>query len=100
MRWLLFGSRLAFICNLFFLVALSLKVSAWITNNDIIATVLILGYFLVVLVNPLVNLIYGLLFIFRRKFWTVVPPWLITANILFLVLQIFYIIYLNDTSHH
>lgn len=99
MRWLLFLSKLAFVCNVFFLLAVSLQLGNWLTNPDITATIAIIGYFMVVLFNPLVNLCYLALFVVRKKFWLVVPSWLITANILFLVMQIFYILYLNDTKH-
>jgi hypothetical protein len=99
MRWLYFLSRLAFICNLFFLLAVSIQLTDWISNADITATIALIGYFLVLMINPLLNLLYLLLFLLRKKFWTVIPSWLITANIMFLVLQIFYILYLNDTRH-
>ncbi|HEX6334173.1 MAG TPA: hypothetical protein VFZ78_08090 [Flavisolibacter sp.] len=100
MRTLLFLSRVAFICNLFFLLAVSVQFGKWIRNDDLVSTIAIIGYFMVVLFNPLVNLLYLVMVIARKKFWTVVPSWLITANILFLVMQIFYILYLNDTKHH
>ena len=99
MRRLLFLSRLAFICNIFFLLAISLQLGNWLTNQDLTATIAILGYFMAVLFNPLVNLCYFVLFVSRKKFWTVVPSWLIASNILFLIMQIFYILYLNDTKH-
>jgi len=100
MRWLLLLSRLAFICNIFFLLAVSLQFGNWLPNQDISATIAIIGYVMVVLLNPLVNLCYLILVVIRKKFWTVVPSWLITANILFLIMQIFYILYLNDTQHN
>ena len=99
MRWLLFLSRLAFVCNIFFLLAVSLQFGNWMQNPDIAATIAVIGYLMVVLFNPLVNICYLVLLFLRKKFWTVVPSWLITANLLFLVMQIFYILYLNDTKH-
>ena len=99
MRWLLFLSRLAFLSNVFFLLAFSLRISNWVTNQDASATIVIIGYFLVALFNPLVNFCYLLLFVVRKKFWQIVPGWLITANSLFLIMQVFYILYLNDTQH-
>jgi hypothetical protein len=100
MRWLLFLSRLAFICNVFFLLAVSLQFSNWLKNEDLAGTIAILGYFLVALLNPLANIFYLALLLIRKKFWQAVPSWLFTANILFLVMQIFYILYLNDTKHN
>lgn len=100
MRWLLFLSRVAFICNIFFLLAVTLRIGNWVHNADIVALILLIGYLLVLLFNPLVNIFYLILFLFRKKFWTVVPSWLITANLLFLVMELFYILYLNDTQPH
>jgi uncharacterized BrkB/YihY/UPF0761 family membrane protein len=99
MRWLLKLSRLAFICNICFVLAFTLQISNWIKDQDLSGTILIIGYFMVVLFNPLVNICYLVLFLIRKKFWTTVPPWLITANILFLVMQLFFILYLNDQQH-
>ena len=100
MRWLLFLSRLAFISNVFFLLAVSLQITNWVKNEDIYGTIAIIGYFMVAILNPLANMFYLALFVIRKKFWQVVPSWLFTANILFLVMQIFYILYLNDTKHN
>ena len=100
MRWTLFLSRVAFICNVFFLIAFSLQVSNWINNLDVISIVLLVGYVLALLFNPLINLCYLLLALLRRRFWDVVPHWLITANIFFLLMQVFYILYLNDTGNN
>lgn len=99
MRWLLFLSRLAFICNVCFLLAFSLKLTKWIADQDLSATIIVIGFVMVVLFNPLVNLCYLVLALVRRKALSMVPAWLITANIFFLLLQFFYILYLNDTSH-
>lgn len=100
MRWTLFLSRVAFICNVFFLIAFSLQVSNWISNLNIISIVLLVGYVLALLFNPLVNLCYLVLYLLGRRFWDVVPHWLITANIFFLLMQVFYILYLNDTGNN
>jgi hypothetical protein len=99
MRWLLFLSKLAFICNLFFLLAVSLKITSWITNADLVAAIIIIGYVMVVLLNPVVNTCYLACWAAGKKFGQVVPQWLITSNVLFLMMQIFYILYLNDTTH-
>ena len=100
MRRTLFLSRVAFICNVFFVLAFSLQVSRWLHNPEVFSFIMLIGYVLVLLFNPLVNLCYLVLWLMRKKLVEVIPAWLITANILFLVMQIFYILYLNDTSHH
>ena len=98
-QWLLFFSRVAFICNVCFLIAFSIQMTDWIKNEDITSLVALIGYVLGFIVNPILNLSYLILFLFSRKRLRMVPSWLITANILFLVIQILYIFYLNDTRH-
>jgi len=98
-RTLLFFSRVAFICNLCFLLAFSVQLTDWIKNEDISSMVALIGYVMGFIINPLLILSYFLLLIFSRKRLKSVPSWLLTANILFLVIQILYILYLNDTRH-
>jgi hypothetical protein len=95
MRWLLFLSRVAFICNCFFLLALSLQMVRWFRNQDAEALVITIGYFMCLLLNPAAIMCYGLLAVLRRTKLAVVPTWLIIANALFLILQVFYILHLN-----
>jgi hypothetical protein len=99
MRWLYFLSRLAFICNLFFLLAFSLQLTQWLKDENLTATIAVMGYFLAIILNPIVNLCYLVLFVLRKPFWKKVPAWLVTANVMFLLFQIFYILYLNDPQH-
>ena len=98
-KWLLFFSRVAFICNVCFLVAFSVQLTDWIRNGDITSMVALIGYVMGFIINPLLILSYFLLFVLSRKRLKSVPSWLLTANILFLVIQILYILYLNDTRH-
>lgn len=97
--WLLFFSRVAFICNICFLIAFSIQMTNWIKNDDITSMIALIGYLMGFIVNPLLNLCYLLLFLVSRKRLKLVPSWLLTANILFFVIQILYILYLNDTQH-
>ena len=96
MRWLLFLSRLAFVCNLFFLLAVSIQATRWIQNEDLESTIIIVGYLMVAVLNPVVNLLYLLLFFAGRQTLKGVPRWLRIGNIFFLLLQILYLIFLND----
>jgi len=92
---LLFLSRIAFICNVFFVLAFTLHLSNWIRNEDITSSILILGYLLGFILNPIVNIVYLLLALFRRKFIPAVPAWLVMGNVMFLLIQIFYLLYIN-----
>ena len=100
MRWLLFLSRLAFICGIFLLLSFSLTIRNWTNDEAITSTIIMIGYVMGLVILPFVNLCYlGVLFI-KRKLSIYVPSWLIVANILFLFILIFYIFYLNDPYYH
>ena len=96
MRWILKLSRLAFICNIFFLLAFSLQLSSWIKNEQLTSTVVLIGYVMGFLLNPVANISYLAFGIFSRKSLQIVPSWLIVANVLFLVIDAFYILYINN----
>jgi hypothetical protein len=99
MRWLLFLSRLAFICNIFFVLAILIQMTNWLSHETLIGTIAIMGYLMVALLNPVVNISYLVLFVLGKKIRAVIPLWLIYANTGFLIMQFFYILYLNDTLH-
>jgi len=95
MRWLLFLSRLAFICNIFFLFAFSIQISNWIKNQDITDYIITIGFVMAFILNPLINLFYLFVGTISKKKLAVVPVWLIVANVLFLVIDAFYLLYIN-----
>jgi hypothetical protein len=95
MRWLLFLSRLAFLCNVFFLLAVSLQFFSWLRNGDLQATILVLGFFMAAVLNPLANLCSLFLFLTSRNRVQAVPKWILFSNAAFLAVQIIYIIYRN-----
>ncbi|HET9747046.1 MAG TPA: hypothetical protein VFP97_15120 [Chitinophagaceae bacterium] len=95
MRWLLFLSKLAFVCNLAFLVSFLFRVTDWLEYHDIKAYIIIIGWVLGVIFNPLVVLCYLLFFLFKRKALAVVPPWVLVVNTLFLFLQLVFLLVIN-----
>jgi hypothetical protein len=95
MRWLLFLSRLAFFCNVLFLVAFGFRFGRWDNYHELISTVIIIGWVLVFLFNPLVNLCYLVLFLTKRKALSIVPVWLKTSNIFFLIIELIFVAFLN-----
>lgn len=99
MRLILFLSRVAFICNLAFLLAATLHLFPFIKDGVLLSTIVILGYALAVaFFSPLVNLIYLWLLVFKKSLFHALPRWLVAANFLFLILQIIYIIlFLNES---
>lgn len=100
MRWLLFLSRIAFICNLFFLLTVLLQWRNLGGNEAIISTIIIIGYVFAVLVNPLVNIFYLFMLIRKKQLFQTLPKWLVLTNFIFLLLQLQYLLFLNDTFHH
>jgi hypothetical protein len=95
MRWLLSLSKLAFICNVAFLIAFTFRFGNWAKFQEIVSTAIIIGWVLVFLFNPLVNLCYLILFLTRRRSLAIVPVWLITSNIFFLIIEMIFIAFLN-----
>ena len=86
MKGLLFLSRLAFICNLLFLICLVLRWKGdFIGVEDIKNTVGILGWFMAPFVNLVVNAWYGIRLFRKEK----IPYGLAAANFLFLLVQLY-----------
>jgi hypothetical protein len=93
MRWLLFLSRLAFICGICFVLSLSLLIEDWAKDEDITGTLITIGFVMGLIVVPVTLLCYLGLIIFKKKL--AVPLWLVVSNILFLFVLLFYIIFIN-----
>ena len=100
MRWLLFLSRLAFICGFFFLLSVSLLIKDWTNEGAITSTILIIGYAMGLVVVPFVNICYVVVLVVKRRLAVYVPLWLVFSNVLFLFILLFYIFYLNDPYYH
>jgi len=96
MRWLLFLSRLAFLCGLFFLLAISLQVrgmEGWIRDETVASHIITIGVFMGMLIVPVTSLCYAVVGLWRKK--PGVPGWLIFANLFFLFAMICYIFLLQ-----
>lgn len=100
MRWLLFLSRLAFICGLFFVLSFTLLIRRWINNPEIESFIITIGYVMGMIVLPATGLCYLAVFIVKHKLRAFVPLWLILVNVLFLLFLIYFIFYLNDPYYH
>ncbi|TCJ17453.1 hypothetical protein EPD60_04485 [Flaviaesturariibacter flavus] len=94
MRLTLFLSRIALICNVFFLLALGLRAGIPGGAQVVVSTIGVAGFVLAALFNPLVNAIYAIL-LMRRRLAATLPRWLVLANFICLLLQIQYILFLN-----
>ncbi len=100
MRWLLFLSRLAFICGLFFVASVSLLINDWVKDPILESTIITIGYVMGLVLLPLTNLCYISVLVIKRKLKAYVPVWLVLANLLLFLFLIFFIFYLNDPYYH
>jgi hypothetical protein len=95
MRWLLFLSRLAFICGIFFLLSISLLFKDWAKDQATVSTIVIIGHVMGMILVPLVNICYLVVLIWKRMLRVYVPLWLIIGNILMLGILALYIFLQN-----
>lgn len=95
MRWLLFLSRLAFICGLFFLLTLIQLMTGWIKDGNIESTIITIGFFIGMVVVPITLLCYLVLWVSGKKVSALIPRWLIIANFFVLLILLTYIYYIN-----
>lgn len=91
MQSLIFFSRVAFICNVCFVLVWVMRYYPVLEEgrpSDAVSLVLILGILIATVLNLVVNL-FILVFILQRKpVWKHFPGWLIITNFLFLLPQI------------
>lgn len=83
-----FLSRVAFICNTCFLMAL---VILWLKHppeGELISLIIILGYVLAMLINAIITIWYAILLFSRKPSNISVPRWLVIANFLFFIIQL------------
>lgn len=83
-----FLSRVAFICNICFLLASFIQWLPHPPEGELISQLIVLGWLLSILFNTIVNIVIIVLFVFRRLRRAAVPVWLLIANFVFFVLQI------------
>ncbi len=100
MRWLLFLSRVSFLCGLLMLLAFSLLFTTWNENEGLASTVVMAGYGLAMVMLPLTGLIYLLLTVTGRKPAQVVPRWLIICNTIMLLIFLIFTFYFNDPYYN
>jgi hypothetical protein len=100
MRWLLFLSRLAFICGICFLLSLSLLFYQWTKDQDIGGTIVTIGFIMGIVIVPFTLICYLVLVMRRKNLTAIVPLWLVISNILFLIILLFYIISINAQKYN
>jgi len=90
MQPLLFFSRVAFICNICFLLTISFHFLPSVPDSHFYSTVLVLGYLVAIVLNIIVNLSIIVLLLLRKNGWPHLPKWLVVANAVILVPQLIY----------
>lgn len=95
MRWLLFLSRLAFICGLFFLLTLMQLMTGWIKDGNLESTIITIGFFIGMIIVPITLFCYLILWMVGKKPASIIPKWLIIGNIIVLLILVSYVIYVN-----
>jgi hypothetical protein len=98
MRLVRFLSRVAFICNICFLLATFTQWLPALPDNALLSDIIILGYLVSVLINVLVNLVLLVLLLIGRLRAAAVPIWLLVANAGFFIAQIL-LFYANRHLH-
>lgn len=90
--------RLAFICNIFFIICMIMRFSnapAYIPQ-PVIELSIILGWF-APLIN-FINFVFTIILISRIK-KKLIPIWLLYTNIICFILQIYFFFILHDTKY-
>ena len=91
MQSLIFFSRVAFICNVCFVLVWVMRFYPMLKEgqtSQLLSVVLILGILIAFLLNILVNGFILALIMRRKGVWKQLPKWLIITNFLFLFPQI------------
>lgn len=88
MQRLLFFSRVAFICNVCFLLTWFMRYLPPIEPGHIGSTVVILGIGLSVIVNVIINFFIIVFLLQRKPVLGHIPVWLVIANVVFLIAQL------------
>ena len=70
----------------------------WTKDQDIAATIITIGTFMGMILVPVTLIGYLIAVVRRKKLNEIVPTWLIAANIVWMFVYLFYLIYVN--GHH
>jgi hypothetical protein len=88
MRLVRFLSRVAFICNICFLVA---SLRQWLLlplDNQLASDIIVLGLLVSVVINVIVNLIALVLLLIGKLRAAAVPIWVLIVNLVFFIAQL------------
>ncbi|HZE83697.1 MAG TPA: hypothetical protein VE035_05270 [Puia sp.] len=86
-----FLSRVAFICNICFLLTSLVQYLPHPPEGPVISTIILMGYVLGILFNIIVNAWFLILLIARKPRATLGPGWLLIVNFIFFIVQLYVI---------
>ncbi|MFY8025355.1 MAG: hypothetical protein ACOVNO_08395 [Sediminibacterium sp.] len=88
MRPLLFATRMAFICNILFILCLVIqRTYDFIPIKEISSMVLLLGWIVAPIQNIVANIWYGLVLVSKSTIR--LPRWMAVFNLILLIIQFF-----------
>ena len=88
MRPLLFATRMAFICNMLFILCLIIqRTYDFIPNKDLSSMVVLLGWMVAPLQNLIANIWYGSVLVSKSTIR--LPKWIAVFNLSLLIIQMF-----------
>lgn len=99
MRLLRFLSRVAFICNICYLLTSLAQYVPNLENGNILSTMIVLGWLLSILVNVLVNGWVLVVWAFTKGRLDV-PRWLMIINFIILVVQLLILFFFTHDSRN
>lgn len=90
MRWLIFLSRVAFICGIVMTLALISLAGNFINSRSVSSNILAADYGLGIIMVPLVCFLYAVTYLLQKHPQHYVPKWLIWCNVAFLTILFAY----------
>jgi len=97
MRFLRFLSRVAFICNICYVLASLVRYLPNPPEGDVLSTIIVLGWMLGMLVNMVVNVWWLVVWAAKRQMD--VPRWLLIVNFIFLIIQLVILFFHHDQQY-
>jgi len=88
MSFLRLLSKVAFICNICFLLAILILGIKHPPEGEIVSLIIVMGYLLAVIVNTVVNAWCAFRLIFQKPLVPQIPRWLAISNLGFLIIQL------------
>lgn len=86
MRPLLFATRMAFICNMLFILCLIIqRTYDFIPSKDLSSMVVLLGWIVAPIQNLITNIWYGLVLVSKSSIR--LPLWIAVTNMVLLIIQ-------------